>query len=280
MQDVHYSGDPEEVMAKLMNLGRYLSGEISDPSGAIKDALVAVGLVTLHNIHEHFDKLSQGGTGDDGTVWQHLSVVTLALRTKITGVKAVEKIVNDIANDSGTLSASRRRLFLAQTKKMKAFYESGGNSTARRRALKLLEKIKPYISKTRYNKTKKELEDIGTKKMNPKRIKALAFTSASALILRDTGDLFRSLEPYIGAIDQLFEIGPGWVDVGTKKDYAKYHQSPEPRKLKADGTPILPRRAFLPDIIPQFWYDDAINMLRQILGSPDWMIKFLGSGAR
>ncbi len=280
MEDVHYSGDPEEVMAKLMNLGSYLSGEIPDPTGAIKDALVAVGLAVLHNIHEHFDKLSQGGVGDDGTVWEHLSVVTLALRRKDTGIKSVERIVNDIANATGPLSSSRRRLFLAQSKRMKSFYEHGANGAARRRALKLLETIKPYISKTRYNKTKKELEAIGTKRMNMKRLKALAYASGAALILRDTGDLFNSLEPYLGAIDQLFEIGPGWVDVGTMKDYAKYHQSPEPRKLKADGTPILPRRAFLPDIIPQFWYDDAITVLREILGSHGWMVKFLGSGAR
>lgn len=280
MTDVHYSGDPEEVMAKLMNLGRYLSGEIADPSGAIRDALVAVGLAVLHNIHEHFDRLSQGGTGDDGTVWDHLSVVTLALRMKDTSVNAIQEIVNDVNKKEGLISTSRRRLFLAQAKRIRRFYEHGANGAARRNALRLLETIKPYISKTRYNKTKAELEAIGTKRMNRKRLNRLTFAAASALILRDTGGLFQSLEPYLGAIDQLFEIGPGWVDVGTMKDYAKYHQSPEPRKLNADGNPILPRRAFLPDIIPQFWYDDAINVLKEMLGTSAWMVKFLGSGAR
>lgn len=275
MADVQFTGDPQEVAAKVAELGRYLSGELEDKSGAVREALTAVGLVTLHNIHDHFDRLSQGGTGDDGTVWQQLSAVTLALRLKDKGAKAIERLVADLTGKNGKVSASRRRMFLANAKKMRRLYTEGRKSSARRRALRLLEITKPYISETRYKSIKKELNSPESN-IKRKALNRLVFASASALILRNNNDLFNSLEPYLGALGQVFIIGPGWVDVGTKKDYAKYHQSPEPRKLKKDGAPILPRRPFLPDIIPQFWYDDALEALAKILGSSQWMLKFLG----
>lgn len=279
MADVQIQGDPQKVSEIIGNLGRYLSGEIPDKSGAVRDALVAVGLVTLTNIHNHFDKLSQGGIGDDGTQWQQLSVVTLALRLKDKSAKAIERLVGELTGKNGKVSASRRRMFLGNARKMRRLYDGGKNNAGRRRALKLLKLMKPYISETRFNTISKELNDIGKPNKKRKSINRLIFASASALILRDNGDLFRSLEPYIGAMDQVFKLGPGWVEVGTKKDYAKYHQSPEPRKLKKDGTPILPRRPFIPDEVPQFWYDDALEALSSILGSSQWMLKFLGGNS-
>lgn len=273
--DVEIDGDPVEVMTKMADIGRYLSGELPDPSGAIKDALTAVGLVTLGNIHDHFDKLSQGGIGDDGTIWPALSVVTLALRNKDTSGAAISRLVTSLTKDKN-VSRSRKRMFLSNARKMRAFYGRGANKAARRRALKILELSKSYISETRYNKIKKELTSIGGKKpISKKTLNRLVFASASALILRDNGDLFNSLEPFLGALYQVFKVGPGWVEVGTAKDYAKYHQSPEPRKLKSDGTPILPRRPFLPDKIPDRWYDDAIEALKNVLGSSQWVVKFL-----
>lgn len=275
MADISVSADPAAVINKVANLEKYLSGELPDDTGAIRDALTAVGLVTLANVHNHFNKLSQGGTGDDGTVWERLSVVTLALRRKDTGISAISRMLDELTGKNGKVSPSRRRMFLNNAKRMRAFYERGADRAARRRALKILELMKPYISDTRYNKTKKELEDIGKGKKSRKAVNRLIMASAGALILRDTGDLFNSLEPYLGAIGQIFNLGSGWVEIGTKKSYARYHQSPEPRKLKADGTPILPRRPFIPDKIPQSWYDDAVNTLRSILGSANWMLKFL-----
>jgi len=275
MADVSVNADPAAVVDKVINIEKYLSGELPDDTGAIRDALTAVGLVTLANVHNHFNKLSQGGTGDDGTVWERLSVVTLALRRKDAGISAISRMLDELTGKNGKASPSRRRMFLNNAKRMRAFYERGADRAARRRALKILELMKPYISDTRYNKTKKELEDIGKPKKSRKAVNRLIFASAGALILRDTGDLFNSLEPFLGAVGQIFNLGPGWVEIGTKKSYAKYHQSPEPRKMKADGTPILPRRPFIPDKIPQSWYDDAVNTLRSILGSANWMLKFL-----
>lgn len=275
MADVNVNADPAAVVDKVINIEKYLSGELPDDTGAIRDALTAVGLVTLANVHNHFNKLSQGGTGDDGTVWERLSVVTLALRRKDAGISAISRMLDELTGKNGKASPSRRRMFLNNAKRMRAFYERGADRAARRRALKILELMKPYISDTRYNKTKKELEDIGKPKKSRNAVNRLIFASAGALILRDTGDLFNSLEPFLGAVGQIFNLGPGWVEIGTKKSYAKYHQSPEPRKMKADGTPILPRRPFIPDKIPQSWYDDAVNTLRSILGSANWMLKFL-----
>lgn len=277
MADVEIKGDPDKVLWKVANLPRYLSGELADDTGAIREALTAVGMVTLANIHDHFDVLSQGGVGHDGTQWEQLSVVTLALRQKDKGGAAISRLVTELTGNKSKVGTGRRRMFLRNAQRMRQFYERGANKAARRRALKILKLSKPYISETRYNNTKKELERIGSNKpVARKTINRLIFAAASALILRDTNDLFNSLEPVLGAMGQFFELGPGWVEVGTKKDYAKYHQSPEPRQLKADGTPILPRRPFIPDIIPNTWYDDAVNALTTVLGDARWMVKFLG----
>lgn len=275
MPDVSVDGDAEEVAFKIANLPLYLSGQLDDPSGMVKEALTAVGLVTLGNIHDHFDRLSQGMPGHDGTVWPQLAIVTLALRQKDTSAQAIARLIDDLTGKNGLVPKNRRRMFLNNAKRLRRFYEGGSPKSARRRALRLLEKMKPYISKTRYNKTRNELTQIGTGKVKRKSLNRLILAAASALMLRNTNDLFNSLEPILGALAQVFKIGPGWVEVGTQKDYAKYHQSPEPRKLKADGTPILPRRPFIPDIIPDLWYDDAVNALTEILGSADWMLKFL-----
>ena len=66
--------------------------------------------------------------------------------------------------------------------------------------------------------------------------------SSAVDILRDTGRLFASLSQ---------AIAPGRLSVGTNVKYAKYHQSPLPRKLKMNGQPKLPRRQI-------FWDWDKI----------------------
>lgn len=283
METIRYVGSPEEVYKKFSDLPKYLAGDVTDPTGAVQEALTAVGLVTLANIHDHFKLLSEGGVGHDGSTWDDLSAVTLALRRKEYGAAAIERLTQEFAKGvKWEVPKHRRRMLLRNARKLKEFY-TGSNVSARakrRKALRLLELMKPFLSKTRYNKTKGEIEKLKNWGKPGDKIRKVVFAGAAALILRDEGTLFNSLEPFIGAFSQWFATGPGWVEVGTTLDYAKYHQSPEPRKLKADGTPILPRRPFIPDEVPEKWKADAVEALRKVLGSREWVVKFLGANAR
>lgn len=71
-------------------------------------------------------------------------------------------------------------------------------------------------------------------------------------ILRDTGRLLNSLSPGVsgpsGSTDQVFEVRPGEVVVGTNVEYAKYHH---------DGTSRLPQRRLWPEPSswPRAWWD-------------------------
>jgi hypothetical protein len=283
MDTIRYTGDPADVARKFADLPRYLAGELPDATGAIRDALTAVGLSVLANVHEHFRLLSEGGRGHDGSVWEELSAVTLALRRKEYTPAAIARLTNEFAKGvPWEVPKHRRRLLQRQAKALREFYTSPGAPARakRRRALRLLELMRPHISKTRYNKTKSEIEKLRNWADPKGKLRRVVFAGAAALILRDEGALFNSLEPHIGAADQHFAAGPGWVEVGTTLSYAKYHQSPEPRRLRADGRPVLPRRPIFPDAVPKKWLDDAREALRRVISTRAWVVKFLGGDAR
>lgn len=79
-------------------------------------------------------------------------------------------------------------------------------------------------------------------------------------ILRDDGTLFNSLSPGLaGEVrpDGILQVNPGECVGGTNVPYAIYHHSDEPRKLRADGQPVLPQRRLWaePSQWPQTWWN-------------------------
>lgn len=279
---IRIRGTRAQVVNRLLQIGPTLAGKVRDIQGIVPEAFVAMGLAVLGMAHAHFDRLSQGGRGDDGTEWPDLSPVTLGLRDKNTAPKAIQGLMEEVKN----APAYRKRMFERNLNKMKALFEvgGGGNESAnidapgiRKKALRILELMKPYITEARYERTKKQLELRGPKgKKRRQYFERVAVASAGALILRDTGRLFNSLSPILRTEDQIVKASPGAIEIGTNVEYAKYHQSNEPRKLKADGTPILPRRHFLPDTMPEEWLKEAAKTLKEMVVSPAFIVRFLG----
>lgn len=277
---IRVRGTRSQVVQRLLQIGPTLAGTIRDIQGVVPEAFIAMGLSVLALMHAHFDRLSQGGQGDDGTVWPDLSPVTLGLREKNTAPKAIQNLMADVK----AAPKHRQEMFKRNLARMKALFDPADTESAisskaiRKKALRILERMKPYISPQRYERTKKQLELKGPKGKKAKPYFArVATAAAGALILRDTGKLFNSLSPMLRTEDQVLKPGLGNIEIGTNVEYAAYHQSPGPRKMKKDGSgPVLPRRHFNPDVTPPEWMKEAAQTLKTIIASPAFIIRFLG----
>lgn len=278
---IRVRGTRAQVVQRLLQIGPTLSGAIRDVQAVVPEAFVAMGLAVLGLVHAHYDRLSQGGQGDDGTVWPELSPVTLGLRDKNTTPKAIAGLMSEVAKAPDY----RRRMFERNLNKMKALFtpssdgERVNSKAIRTKALRILELMKPYLTEKRYERTRKQLKLLGPKQEKKRKefFSRVANAAAGALILRDSGRLFNSLSPILRPDnDQVLKTVPGLCEIGTNVEYAGYHQSNEPRKLKKDGTPVLPRRNFLPDIVPGEWLKEAARTLKQTIATPSFLIRFLG----
>ncbi len=284
---IRVRGTREQVKARLREIGPTLAGVARDVQAVVPEVFLAMGMAMLGCVHAHYDRLSQGGTGDDGTVWPELSPVTLGLRDKVTTPKAIRDLLKEIDK----APAYRQRMFQRNLAKMSEVFETGITSdgskafgkVVRARALKILELMKPYITTARYDRTKRQLELLSergkpNRKGKKEYFERVATAAAGALILRDTGRLFNSLNPMMMVQgDVLAKVSPGAIDIGTNVDYAKYHQSDQPRKMKADGSgPVRPRRNFIPDVTPDAWIKEVAETLKDTLASPAFLVRFLG----
>lgn len=282
---IRVRGTKAQVKARLRELGGTLAGTIKDIQAVVPEAFLAMGMAVLGLVHAHYDRMSQGGAGDDGTIWDMLSPVTLSLRDKVTTPKAIRDLLGDIQN----APAYRQRMFQRNMAEMSAIFvnDTGAahGTLIRAKALKILELMKPHITEKRYERTKRQLKLLAEKpgKRNPNArgkkdyFERVATAAAGALILRDTGRLFSSLNPMLRTDDTVIKMNLGSVDIGTNVEYAKYHQSNEPRKMKKDGSgPVLPRRNFLPDVTPDKWIKEAAATLKETIASPAFLVRFLG----
>src|SRR5262245_25761427 len=98
MADIRWRGTKRELLRRLSQYPGTFAGRVPDEAGVVPGLFHAVGLTALDKLYQHYDRLSQGGVGDDGTVWRPLSVVTLILRRKGTGRKAVARLRSAIAD--------------------------------------------------------------------------------------------------------------------------------------------------------------------------------------
>lgn len=260
----------------IQRLPRILAGREPDPTGLVKQLQLRVGVAALSSIQKDFERKSQGQTGEDGVKWPELSPITLALRRVNTAPKAIQRLQARVAK----LPAAQLHRFGRVQMQQLYFLQGYGHAAERQRALGYLERKRRrgLVSRTEYQRLKRVLRG-GLKRGEAEK---LAFAQAAAQILRDTGVLFNSLSPGVedqlsGTAQQRFEVGPGWIIVGTTVPYAIYHQSDRPRKKKADGTDRLPRRAFIPEgsQIPVAWWADWIGALRRGLALATFWERFL-----
>lgn len=290
MPDLIFHGTKSQLYREIRRLVRVLSGKEPDPNRLTEGLLTRMGLTLLGKIQDAYVEKSEGRADQMGIQWPPLSPVTLALRNRSSsGPKMVEKMQRALAS----ISNQRRTLIAIHYERLKALYTaeehrsdwmlgkflSRHGASARKHARFLLEKMQPYISKTRYEKLKKDLA--GPHKAD--RAHRMALVGAFAMILRDTGRLLNSLSPQINSPDREMRVMPGSIGVGSNVFYFKFHDSDRPRKLKKDGTPKLPRRQILPDRqhpMPSSWWSDIGATMANGLQTRELWLRHLGNRAR
>ncbi len=111
----------------------------------------------------------------------------------------------------------------------------------------------------------------GWKKLE--RAKATAAKSFGPVeILRDTDRLFNSLGPQlVKNLDQVFQVNPGSVSVGTNVEYGAYHHN---------GTSRIPQRRLWPDWDqwPTEWKEQVFDAMRE--GLQDLIQRWCQGGRR
>lgn len=268
-----------QMVGQVHRAVRCLCGLEADPSGAVQRLQMRLAFKLLELIRDNYRVQSEGGQGGLGTgPWAALSPVTLALRKKDAAAKVVARLAADIAK----LPAHRRRLVARQYARALALYrtDTGQPKRDRKNALRIVKAMerRGALTKTRSKELRSQLE----KPLKADRARRLALAAAYSLILRDTGRLFNSLTPGLRSSDQICQAEPGAIVVGSNVDYLKYHQSDQPRKLKKDGTPRLPRRQVLPDAahpIPEAWWEALRHELEEGLASAAFWREFLAGAA-
>lgn len=294
---LRYKGSRPQLLKELKALPRVFAGKEPDRGAAVESVMLAGGLTLLGRVQDAYEIKSAGGIGDDGIQWAPLSPVTLALRRKGPGgAKAIVRLGKSFKN----APLARQKLIRRNYQRLRDLYESDMSvrghpgAQSKRVAIRILKLTKPYITPDHFKKTLAELNRSDflktirgktrlktAKQMVQDRaaIKRTSFVAAFALILRDTGILLGSLSPDVRSSDMINKFEPGALTIGSNVEYMKYHQSSAPRKLKADGTPRLPRRQILPDDdkpIPPTWWVAVVGTIRQAMAQPQFWTAYLG----
>lgn len=222
-----YSGTYPEAVAVVRQLPAVLAGVLPDPYGLSRGVLLRAGVALLSEVQRDFVRKSRGETGRDGIKWAPLKPETVARRRS-----------NPAELRGLGIRKGRRRPSLtnAQDRRWRAVYwhtwqrlriDLDDSQAKRRAAATAWAVVKAEGAKT-------QLELLGSRRVD---------------ILRDTGELFRSLSPGVedkpsGADGQVFRIAAGRVTVGTNKK-PWHHRGDEKRNLPA--RPLWPPSGEIPD---------------------------------
>jgi len=203
-----WKGPPSELLKMIQLLPLMLTGRAPDPTGEVRRLYIRLGLVALSIIRTSFIIKARGGTDAAGIRWKPLAASTV-----------------------------RSRLRKAKL-------------PTERQARRELEEARATVART----------GRGQKKLERAKARAGKVFNPTLEILRDTGRLLMSLSPVLAGpgaqastpgvppgvaqppsqAGQIFNIRPGFVDVGTNVVYGGAHHY---------GTSRIPRR--------QLWADWA-----------------------
>lgn len=226
MPTVTFRGSRQDLRNLLRSIPRALSGQ-GDPFQIARSIQLRAGVALLSKIQQAFIVKSRGGVGDDGIKWPPLKRETIAQRR--TTVTERRQLGISGTRVRGLLTSSQdkrwRKIFASRLAKLRTMMDEGeARATAARIAWAVL--------KSEGAQTK--LAVLGSRQVD---------------ILRDTGELFRSLTPGVedkpanGADGQIFQVPPGRVIVGSNKK--PQHHRGIPGKLPA--RPFWPLDNKLPD---------------------------------
>lgn len=228
MPTITFRGSRADLTNLLASIPKALAGT-SDPHQIARGIQLRSGVALLSKIQQAFVVKSRGGTGEDGIKWKPLKRETIAQRRigkgdlagiGIKGTKAKGRVRGLLTPDQ---DRRWRQIFASR---LAAFRENMDEKSAAAAAAR----IAWAVLKREGAVTKLAL--LGNRQVD---------------ILRDTGELFRSLNPGVedrpsGADGQVFQVPPGRVIVGSNKK--TWHHAGIPGKLPA--RPLWPPDGKLP----------------------------------
>ena len=229
MTQVVFRGKRSDLMSAVRQLGAVLAGRQSDPDQLARGFFSALGFAALSDIKDAYITKADGGTDEMGIKWPPLKPATIAARR--VGPRDLEQAA------IRTRETIRKR---ETSRALRRFQLSGlSDGEARRRAA-----IVGGLAATRQTGRTK-VQTLGNRQVE---------------ILRDRGLLFNSLSPGEftgtdyqkptgeGGENQIFEMRPGEIVVGTNDVKASTHQH---------GRGNIPARPFLPSDeypVPDVWW--------------------------
>jgi hypothetical protein len=238
-----FRGPRSELVARLRELAAALAGHAPDPHGVVAPVLTRGAIALLSQIQTAFLAKARGGVGSDGIKWAPLKRATIAARPIARGEKKALGVGGKRVRGLLTPAEDKRwrKIFGQKMAQLRARGLDGPE------AMGIAARVAWAALKAAGAKTR--LEVLGGRTVE---------------ILRDTGALLQSLTPGYeetpsGAEDQVLDVRPGRITVGTKVPYAIAHHRGNPAKK-------LPARPLWPETLPESW-QEAVNaaLLRGIL---------------
>jgi hypothetical protein len=238
-----YRGSRAELVARLRTLAAVLAGTTPDLDGIAPAVLTRGAIALLSQIQTAYIAKARGGVGSDGIKWAPLQRKTIAARRTSPG---------ELKSLGVGGKRTRGLLTPAEDKRWRAIFAS---TLARLRARGVDGKEAMGIAariawaKLKASGAKTKLEVLGSRNVE---------------ILRDTSRLLNSLTPGYEETpahseNQVFDVHPGRIAVGTSVEYALRHH-------KGDPARNLPARPLWPEHVPDAWWR-AVNaaLLRGII---------------
>lgn len=226
MAKVIYRGTHQQVGDLVRRLPAVLAGRAPDTYGLARQLQLRMGVALLSKIQQAFIVKSRGGVGDDGIQWRPLSPRTIAQRRTTAEERRSAGVGGRRQRGLLTSAQDRRWRQIFATRRLRFIATGMNEAEAGARAAAIAwATLKQEGAKTK----------IGT------------FGGRKVDVLRDTGELFRSLSPGLEdkpsrASGQVFRVTPGAVMVGTNKK--TWHHRGIPGRLPA--RPLWPTNGQLP----------------------------------
>lgn len=222
MADLLYHGSNAQLRNLLARLPRVCAGLEADQGGVIRSFMTRIGVALLSQVQQDFITKSRGGTGRDGIKWKPMKPASIAARRITAGERKAAGIKGK--RTRGLLTAAQdkkwRRIFATRKGWLMAHGMDAGAASARAASIAWAV-LKSEGALTRL----------------------AVFGNRTLDIMRDTSRLFRSLSPgvedrpYEGedSDEQVFDVAPGRVTVGTNVPYASRQHAMRPL-WPTDGT--------------------------------------------
>lgn len=251
MAKIYFHGNREQAKQVAIKLRDTLTGGSPDPRGIAKGVFLTLGFLALTDIKDDFIRKASGGTGEDGAKWPPLSREYLAYGRRFgPGEQKKLKDAAGLGRQHRHAPGDKKGLLTApQLKRWRKLYATYLN--------RLLLSLPPKEAASRAA----QFAWVDIKKEGA-QTKINVFGGRTVQILRDTGILLNSLSPgkitggdqkeyqkpgRDGGEEQIFETIRNGVVVGTNVPYAAIHNYGQPGKM--------PKRQFIPEVVPQVWLD-------------------------